>query len=109
MRAYGLHPQESGHVGISVRLRSPVAAALLSHAEEWPLAPKHLEVCLCLLRGLTYREAARAMNLKVPTVIGYAREAFARLGVGNREELLRTLLSGGTRGSGVGDITQTFQ
>ena len=106
LRAYELHPQESGHVGISVRLRSPIAAALLSHADGWPLAPKHLEVCLCLLRGLTYQEAARAMSLKVPTVIGYAREAFARLGVGNREELLRTLLSGDTREPGIRHITQ---
>ena len=92
LRAYWLEPATSARVGVSVRLQAPLAASLVRNAARWPLAPKHLELCLCLLRGLSYREIAQVMNLKIPTVIGYAQEAFVRIGVRGREELLRKIL-----------------
>jgi DNA-binding CsgD family transcriptional regulator len=52
------------------------------------LAPRETEVLEQLARGLTYRQAAEALNLAYPTVQTLAHRAYEKLGVSGRHHAL---------------------
>lgn len=56
------------------------------------LTPRELEVCLRLLRGMTYDGIAADLGLSVPSVKTYRNRAFDRLGIHFRNELYALVL-----------------
>lgn len=56
------------------------------------LTPRELEVCLRLLRGMTYDGIASDLGLSVPSVKTYRNRAFDRLGIHFRNELYALVL-----------------
>jgi DNA-binding CsgD family transcriptional regulator len=94
LRAYWMQARDagaSGLIGASIRLQAPLMVGLIRAMRELPLSPRHKELCLCLCRGLSYADAAAAMNLGTATAVSYAKDIFLRLGVEGREGLLSYL------------------
>jgi DNA-binding CsgD family transcriptional regulator len=56
------------------------------------LTPRELEVCVRLLRGMTYDGIAADLGLSVPSVKTYRNRAFERLGIHFRNELFALVL-----------------
>jgi DNA-binding CsgD family transcriptional regulator len=56
------------------------------------LSPREAEVALALLRGLTSKEIAAALQCSPHTVVQHTRGAFLKLGVSSRAELAALLL-----------------
>lgn len=56
------------------------------------LTPRELDVCVRLLRGMTYDGIASDLGLSVPSVKTYRNRAFDRLGIHFRNELYALLL-----------------
>ena len=56
------------------------------------LTPRELEVCVRLLRGMTYDGIAADLGLGLPSVKTYRNRAFDRLGIHFRNELFALLL-----------------
>lgn len=56
------------------------------------LTPRELEVCVRLLRGMTYDGIAVDLGLSLPSVKTYRNRAFDRLGIHFRNELFALLL-----------------
>ncbi len=56
------------------------------------LTPRELEVCVRLLRGMTYDGIAADLGLSVPSVKTYRNRAFDRLGIHFRNELFALVL-----------------
>ncbi|QBK03888.1 LuxR family transcriptional regulator [Hylemonella gracilis] len=56
------------------------------------LTPRELEVCVRLLRGMTYDGIASDLGLSVPSVKTYRNRAFDRLGIHFRNELYALVL-----------------
>lgn len=56
------------------------------------LTPRELEVCVRLLRGMTYDGIASDLRLSVPSVKTYRNRAFDRLGIHFRNELFALVL-----------------
>lgn len=61
----------------------------------WParLSRRELETTRLLLRGLSEKEAAAAMNISVHTLHGYVKALYRKLDVASRSELLTRLAS----------------
>lgn len=57
------------------------------------LTPRELDVCVRLLRGMTYDGIAADLGLSVPSVKTYRNRAFDRLGIHFRNELFALVLS----------------
>lgn len=56
------------------------------------LTPRELDVCVRLLRGMTYDGIAADLGLSVPSVKTYRNRAFDRLGIHFRNELFALVL-----------------
>lgn len=56
------------------------------------LTPRELDVCVRLLRGMTYDGIASDLGLSVPSVKTYRNRAFDRLGIHFRNELFALLM-----------------
>ena len=56
------------------------------------LTPRELEVCVRLLRGMTYDGIAADLGLSLPSVKTYRNRAFDRLGIHFRNELFALML-----------------
>ena len=57
-----------------------------------PVTPRELDVCVRLLRGMTYDGIASDLGLSVPSVKTYRNRAFDRLGIHFRNELFAIVL-----------------
>lgn len=82
------------HVALSVL---PEAAAAPSPQERLRalqpgLTPRELDVCVRLLRGMTYDGIAADLGLSLPSVKTYRNRAFDRLGIHFRNELFALVL-----------------
>jgi DNA-binding CsgD family transcriptional regulator len=69
-----------------------VLAAQRLRALQPALTPRELEVCVRLLRGMTYDGIASDLGLSVPSVKTYRNRAFDRLGIHFRNELYALVL-----------------
>jgi DNA-binding CsgD family transcriptional regulator len=69
-----------------------VSVAQRLHALQPALTPRELEVCVRLLRGMTYDGIASDLGLGVPSVKTYRNRAFNRLGIHFRNELYALVL-----------------
>lgn len=70
----------------------PVSPAQRLLALQPALTPRELEVCVRLLRGMTYDGIAADLGLGLPSVKTYRNRAFDRLGIHFRNELFALLL-----------------
>ena len=73
-------------------LPEPVSPAQRLLALQPTLTPREIEVCVRLLRGLTYDGIASDLGLSVPSVKTYRNRAFDRLGIHFRNELFALML-----------------
>jgi DNA-binding CsgD family transcriptional regulator len=69
-----------------------VSVAQRLRALQPALTPRELEVCVRLLRGMTYDGIASDLGLGVPSVKTYRNRAFDRLGIHFRNELYALVL-----------------
>jgi len=51
-------------------LQPPLTAGAIRAMDGWPLSPRHKELCLCLLRGMSYRETASAIDCRATPAVG---------------------------------------
>lgn len=82
------------HVALGV-LEAPseaVSPAQRLLALQPALTPRELEVCVRLLRGMTYDGIAADLGLSLPSVKTYRNRAFDRLGIHFRNELYALML-----------------
>ncbi len=70
----------------------PVTPAQRVRVLQPALTPRELEVCVRLLRGMTYDGIAADLGLSLPSVKTYRNRAFDRLGIHFRNELFALLL-----------------
>ncbi len=78
------------HVALEGGEASPAQRLL---ALQPALTPRELEVCVRLLRGMTYDGIAADLGLSLPSVKTYRNRAFDRLGIHFRNELFALVLS----------------
>lgn len=82
------------HVALSVvdAPSEPLTQAQRLLALQPALTPRELDVCVRLLRGMTYDGIASDLGLSVPSVKTYRNRAFDRLGIHFRNELYALML-----------------
>ncbi len=79
-------------LGVVEAPSEPVSQAQRLLALQPALTPRELEVCVRLLRGMTYDGIAADLGLGLPSVKTYRNRAFDRLGIHFRNELFALLL-----------------
>ena len=57
-------------ISVTIRLQPPLTAGAIRAMDGWPLSPRHKELCLCLLRGMSYRETASAIDCRATPAVG---------------------------------------
>ena len=68
---------------------APSPAAAPAPLEHERLTPRESEVLSLVARGLRNSEVAEKLNLTPPTVAGYIKSVYAKLGISNRTEAAR--------------------
>jgi DNA-binding CsgD family transcriptional regulator len=58
-----------------------------------PLSQREIDVCTCILRGITTEGIALELNISVNTVQTYRKRAYARLSISSQNELMRLVMS----------------
>ena len=80
------------HVALAEQPQDAPSQAQRLLALQPALTPRELEVCVRLLRGMTYDGIASDLGLSLPSVKTYRNRAFDRLGIHFRNELFALLL-----------------
>jgi DNA-binding CsgD family transcriptional regulator len=57
------------------------------------LSARELDVCVCIVNGITSEGIALALNVSINTVFTYRKRAYARLGISSQNELVKLVLS----------------
>lgn len=91
--ALGHYPAEQALIGVLIEHQEPLRLRLCRAMQGSRLSIREQEVCLALADQLSYPAIAARLNLSPPTVATYVRRIHEKLGVGSREELLKTLLA----------------
>ncbi len=91
LRAYELRGADKADVAYGVLLEQmvPLEALVLERIKGMPLSLKQKEVCFLLTRGLKNKEIAVMLSIAQTTLKDHARALYRKLGVTNKEELLR--------------------
>lgn len=58
-----------------------------------PLSEREIDVCTCILRGITTEGIASELNISLNTVQTYRKRAYARLCISSQNELMRLVMS----------------
>lgn len=58
------------------------------------LSARELDVCVCIINGVTSEGIAIALNVSINTVFTYRKRAYARLGISSQNELIKLVLNG---------------
>lgn len=93
-RAHWLDPYDhsaSAMIGISVQRQESAAISIARQMQNLPLSPRLKEVCLLFAQGRSHSEIAEHLHLSSYTVTDYVRTIYDKLGVHNREDLLKAL------------------
>ena len=93
-RAYWLNPcddSDSSLIGITVQHQEPLALSITRQMKYLPLSPRLKDICLLFAQGNTQRQIAKQLGLSNHTVTDYIRTLYDKLGVRNREDLLKRL------------------
>lgn len=93
-RGYWLDPCDhsaSSLIGITVQRQEPAALGIVRQMQNLPLSPRLKDVCLLFAQGHTQHQIAENLHISNHTVTDYVRTLYDKLGVHNREGLLKTL------------------
>lgn len=93
-RAHWLEHWESSKnplIGVTIEFHKPLALALFTRMQGYPLSSRQKEVCRFLAQGHSYPRIATELNLSLYTLTDYVRRIYQKLEVHSREELLAKL------------------
>jgi len=71
----------------------PSAASWTAMARELGMSKRQGQVAMCLMKGFGDKQIAQELKLSVPTVRTHMGRLFAKLGVGDRVELIVMLMN----------------
>ncbi|MDX9766487.1 MAG: helix-turn-helix transcriptional regulator [Ectothiorhodospiraceae bacterium] len=80
-------------VAVTVRRRGPVAARLWQESARFGLSPRERQIAVLLGMGSSYEDIADRIAVSRNTAVSYVRRTYEKLGVHQREQLLRQLLA----------------
>lgn len=83
----------SGVVAVTVRRRGSLAASLWQASANFRLSGRERQAAVLLGMGWGYDDIARHLELSRNTTVSYVRRAYEKLGVSQREQLVRALLT----------------
>ena len=79
---------------VAVHLQEPLPLSVLRRAKDLALTVKQTEICLLLIKGLSYGAVAKQLSISSTTVVDHMRKVYEKVGVGSRSELVAMLLLG---------------
>ena len=77
---------------VAVHLQEPLPLSVLRRAKYLDLTVKQTEICLLLIKGLSYGAVAKQLSISSTTVVDHMRKVYEKVGVGSRSELVAMLL-----------------
>jgi len=80
-------------VAVTVRRRGSIAARLWLESERFPLSGRERQIAVLLGAGYGYEDIAGHLDLSRNTAVSYVRRTYDKLGINQREQLLRTMLA----------------
>ncbi len=88
----GHYPADDALIGVTIEHQEPLRLKLLRNMQIRGLSAREQEVCLALADGLSQPAIATCLKISTQTVVTYIRRIYEKLGVKNRETLLKKLL-----------------
>lgn len=82
-----------GVVAVTARRRGSLAASLWQASAHYGLSGRERQVAVLLALGLGYDDLAQRLEVSRNTAVSYVRRAYEKLGINQREQLVRTLLT----------------
>lgn len=95
LRAYALNigvADGKNLISVQIERHVPLALQLFASPKFRNLSLREREVCRLMVAGLSHADVAAALGVKPSTAITHTRNLYAKLGVHDRESLIRTLL-----------------
>lgn len=80
-------------VAVTVRRRGSFASRLWLESERFPLSGRERQIAVLLGAGYGYEGIADHLDLSRNTTVSYVRRTYEKLGINQRERLVRTLLT----------------
>lgn len=81
-------------IAVTVQRREPLALHMFHSCRNLGLTEKQTDICLLLVKGLSYDAVAIQLGIRATTVIDHVRKIYQKIGVCNRSELVTVLLLG---------------
>ncbi len=95
-RPFLLNPMATGEpprIAATVRRRGTLAARLWQESERFKFSARERQIAVLLGLGLSYEDISRRLDISRNTLVSYIRRAYDKLGIGQREQLVRALLA----------------
>ncbi|MBK6742433.1 MAG: hypothetical protein IPG66_05425 [Hydrogenophilales bacterium] len=80
-------------VAVTVRRRGSIASRLWLESERFPLSSRERQIAVLLGAGYGYEAIAEHLDLTRNTAVSYVRRTYEKLGINQREQLIRALLA----------------
>lgn len=80
-------------VAVTIRRRGSIASRLWLESERFPLSSRERQIAVLLGAGYGYEAIAGHLDLTRNTAVSYVRRTYEKLGISQREQLIRALLA----------------
>lgn len=80
-------------VAVTVRRQGSIATRLWLESERFPLSGRERQIAVLLGAGYGYEDIADHLDLSRNTAVSYVRRTYEKMGVSQREQLVRALLT----------------